>query len=102
MRITERVNVTRGSCDVCWHVHEANAFRRLDPTSLADLDFRIARVLQKRWQPAELELGATVNEHIGIAQCHHKARSRIDEVRVLGSFRQHSYVDFVATDFARE
>src|ERR1051325_7658302 len=25
MRISERVNVTRSSCDICWRVHEANA-----------------------------------------------------------------------------
>src|SRR5262245_42271148 len=25
MRISERVNITRSSCDICWHVHEANA-----------------------------------------------------------------------------
>src|SRR5439155_7817294 len=29
-------------------------------------------------------------------------RSRIDEVRILGGFRQNRYVDFIATDFAGE
>src|SRR5215471_16665608 len=94
MRITERVNITRSPCDICWHVHEANAFRRLDSSRLAGLDLWIPRVLQKWRQPAELELGATVNQHIGIAQCDYKARSCIDEVWIFSGFRQDRYVDF--------
>src|SRR5262245_19256768 len=102
MRISERVNITCSPCDICWHVHKANAFRRLDSSRFANLDLWIPRVLQEWRQPAELELGATVNQRIGVAQSDHKAWSRIDEVRILSGFRQHSYVDFIATDFACE
>ena len=45
MRIAERVHVARGARDICGHVHETNSLRRLNPSRLADLDFRVARVL---------------------------------------------------------
>src|SRR5215472_16322492 len=38
MRITERMNVTGSSRDVCWYVHEPNALSRLDPSWFAYLD----------------------------------------------------------------
>ena len=68
MRIAERMHVARGARDVRRHVHEADALRSLNASRFADLDFRVPRVLQKWRQPAELELRAAVNQHIGIAQ----------------------------------
>src|SRR5438309_4453945 len=83
MWITERVHVTGGACDICGHVHEANSLRSLNAPRFADLDFWIARVLQKRRQPAELKLRATVDQNIGIAQRNNETRARVDEVRVF-------------------
>src|SRR6516162_5245699 len=102
MRITERMHVTGGPCDVCGYVHEANSLRCLDPPRLADLDLRVPRILQKRWQPAEFQLCAAVNQNIGIAHRNHEAWSRINEVWIFRGLRQNSDVDFVTTNFARQ
>src|SRR5438094_2877544 len=61
VRVAQRMHVTSSACDICGHVHEANSLRRLDASRLTDFDLGIARVLQKRRQPTELELGAAVN-----------------------------------------
>ena len=102
MRIAERVHVAGRAGHVRRHVHQANALRSLDASRFADFDLRIARVLQERRQPADLQLGAAVDQHIGVAQLNDEARTRIDEVRILGRFRQDADVDFVAADFAGE
>ena len=68
MRIAKRMHVARGARDVRRHVHETDALRRLHASRFADLDLRVPRVLQKRRQPAELELCAAVDQHIGVAQ----------------------------------
>src|SRR5205085_10743563 len=83
MRITERMHITRGAGDVRRHVHEANSLRCLDASRFADLDLRVPSILQKWRQPAEVQLSAAVDQHIGVAHSNYDARSRIDEVRIF-------------------
>ena len=82
--------IRRTPCDAC------------DAPRFADFDLRIARVLQERRQPANLQFRAAFDQDIGVAQLHDKARPRVDEVRVFGRFRHRCDFDFVAADFARE
>ena len=83
-------SIKRIPCDAC------------DASGFADFDFRIARVLQERRQPADLELRATVDKHVGLAQLDDEAGPRIDEVRIFGRLRQDGDVDIVAADLARD
>src|SRR5207248_2521588 len=102
MRIAERVNITGRAGHVCRHIHQANSLRRLDATGLADLDLRIARVLQERRQPADFEFGAAIDQNVRIAQRNDETWTRVHEVRIFSWFRQNNEIDFVATDFACE
>ena len=88
MRVAHRVHVAGRARQLRRHLHQPNPLRRLHAPGLADFDFRIARVLQERRQPADLELRATVDEHVGLAQLDDEARPRIDEVRIFGRLRQ--------------
>ena len=67
MRIAERVNIAGSARDVGRHIHQTNSLRRLHATGFADFDLGVARVLQERWQPADLEFCAAVNQYIGVA-----------------------------------
>src|SRR5205085_6123287 len=82
--------------------HQTNSLRCLDPPGFANLDFGIARVLEKRRQPADLEFGAAVDQYVRVAQRNHKTRTRIDEVRIFSRLRQNDDVDLVSANFSRE
>ena len=66
------------------------------------IDFWIARVLQERGEPTNLQLGAAVDEHVSVAQLDDETRAGIDEVRILGRFRHRADFDLVAPNFTRE
>ena len=102
MRIAQRVHVAGGAGHVRRHIHQPNALRRLDAPGFADFDLWIARVLQERRQPADLQLRAAIDQHVGAPQCNDETRTRIDEMRIFGWFRHDGHVDFVAANFARE
>ena len=72
--------------------------RGLDAAGLPHLDLWVARVLQERRKPSDFQLGPAVDQDIGIAQLDDEARTRINEVRVLGWFRQDADLDFVSPD----
>ena len=76
--------------------------RSLHTAGLAYFDLGIARVLEEWGQPANFEFRATFNEHIGRPQLHDKARTRIDEVRILRRLRHHGHVNFVAANRTRD
>ena len=58
--------------------------------------------MQERRQPPDLELRATVDEHVGLAQLDDEAGPRIDEVRIFGRLRQDGDIDIIAADLARD
>ena len=76
--------------------------RCLHPSRLSDLDLWVARILQKRREPADLKFRPAIDQHIGLAQFDDEAGSRIDEMRVLGRLGQDGDIDIVAADLARE
>ena len=76
--------------------------RSLDAAGLTGGDLRVARVLEERREPADLELGAPIDEHVGFAQFHDEARPRVDEVGIFGRFREDGDVDILSADLARE
>ena len=80
--------------------HQTDPLRRLHAPGFADFDFRVARVLQERRQPPDLEFCATVDEHVGLAQLDDEAGPRIDEVRIFGRLREDRHVDVVTADLA--
>ena len=102
MGIAEGVDVASGAGRAGGHVHQAHALRSLDAAGLADFDLRVARVLQQRRQPPDLEFGAAVDQDISVAQLDDETRTRIDEVGVFGRFGEDAYVHFVPADFASE
>ena len=102
MRITERVHVARGTRDVGGDVHETHTLRGLNASGFADIELRVARVLQERGEPAEFQLGAAVDQDIGVAQLHDEARPGVDEVRVFRRLRHRGHVRFVGSDLTRE
>ena len=61
--------------------------------------FRVARLVQQTGQPADLQLRAALDEHVGAIQLHDQARLGIHEMRVLGRLGQRREFDMVAADF---
>src|SRR6266404_7111149 len=67
MWITQRMHVSRSARHICGHIHKTNSLRCLDASRFTDLDLRVPRILQKRWQPAQFKLRAAVDQDLGIA-----------------------------------
>ena len=68
----------------------------------AGRDLRVAGVLEKWRQPAELELRSSFNERVGAIQGNDMRWLRIHEVRIFCGLRERDYVHAIAADFARE
>ena len=82
------------------HLHQSNPLRCLHPSRLSDFDLWVARVLQQRRKPADLELRAAINQHIGLAKFDDETGPRIDEMRILGRLGEDGDVDIVTADLA--
>ena len=102
MWIAERVHVAGRARHIRRHVHQANSLRSLHAARFAQLDLRVARILQERRQPADLQLRAAIDQHIRAPQLHDETRARIDKVRILRRFGQDRNADVIAANFARE
>ena len=102
MWIAQRVHIAGGASHIGWDIHQTNSLRRLHPSGFADVELGVARILQKRRQPSQLQLRAAVNQYISAAQCNNEARTRIHEMRVFGWLRQHCHVHVVASNLPRQ
>src|SRR5712691_7188876 len=101
VRVPQRVNVALRAIEARGNLQHLDAIRRHNTSRRSGRDLRVARVLEQRWQPSELQLGATFDERVSPIERHDVTRLRIDVVRILGWFGQRYDTDLVSADFPR-
>ena len=85
VRIAQRVHVAHRARDLAlWECRGCCACSgRIEIARRADLNLRVAALLDERRQPADLELAADDDQQIGLLQLQDEARLGLDEVRIL-------------------
>src|SRR5262249_26453583 len=66
------------------------------------LDLRVAALLDERRQPADLELAADYDQHVGPLKLQDEARLRFDEMRILIAPGDGLDANPIAADLARD
>ena len=103
VRVAQRMDVAHGARDVpVGNLEDRGAERRVQIALRADLNLRVPALLDERRQPADLELAADADQHVGLLQLEDEARLRLDEVRVLIALRHRVDGDVIAADLARD
>jgi hypothetical protein len=77
-----------------------HALRGDDAARRAGEDLGVARPVEQRRQPADFQLGAALDEHVGAVEGNDLTGARVDEVRILRRFGDGGDGDLGAADLA--
>jgi hypothetical protein len=95
--VAERVDVAHRAIDArARHLQQRHPPRDLDTPAAAAHDVGVVGVLHGHVHPG-VELGAVLDEQVGLAQLEHHARPHLGFVEVLGPSRERLDVDEIAT-----
>ena len=101
MRIAERVDIAHRTRDLSsGYLENLRLERRVEIPLGSRLNLRVAALLDERRQPADLQLAADGDEHVGLLKLEDEARLRLDEMRILIAPGDRFDRDAVAADFA--
>jgi len=102
MRIAGGVDVALGSVERGRDIQHLDTLAAVDAAWRAGSQARVARALEQRTQPAQLQLRAALEQRIGAVEFHQEARLGIHEMRVFQGFGQGGDLHAVSADFTGE
>src|ERR1700674_2792333 len=86
----------------CGYLQYPRKTRCVKIAGCSDLNLRIARLLDKRWEPSDFKLEANDDKQVGLSQLEQETRFCFDEVRVLVTTCNGIHLDPIAANFLHE